>query len=185
MDKNLFPHLDWDTTTGWGYLPPTQEIENVVTYIRDEIKPKRMLEIGYYAGHSTSYFAHYLPDTEIVSCCPNHPKYRETYRGVEKAYPNVKVVPVKSPEIYEFYPDESFDFVFIDGAHTKRNVILDTAVALVLDTRYVLYDNANQSGVINGRTYFDHKLNFHKGWDYWSTHKGETKHNQIELYRKV
>lgn len=178
-----FRHLDFNTDTGWGYLPPTKEVFDVFDYVRAYCDPQFVLEIGYYAGHSTSYMGEIFENAQIISCCPNHPKYRETCLAVEKAHPNVKVIGVKSPEIYEYILDYPVDFVFIDGAHTPKNVHLDLSVAFSFDTvRYVLMDNSDQSGVKRGLYHYRDKMKKINTWTYEATNKGVTKTNEISLY---
>ena len=89
-----FRHLDFNTDTGWGYLLNKRSVR-VFDYVRAYCDPQFVLEIGYYAGHSTSYMGEIFENAQIISCCPNHPKYRETCLAVE-AHPNVKVIGVKS-----------------------------------------------------------------------------------------
>ena len=43
-----YPHLDFDTDTGWGYLPPTEPIMDCMQYIQQNCNPKNILEVGYY-----------------------------------------------------------------------------------------------------------------------------------------
>ena len=184
--EKLFPHLDFDTNTGWGYLPPSEPIMDMCSYIKDEVSPQNMLEIGYYAGHSTSYFAHYLPDCNIISCCPNHPLYRQTVLGVERKYPNVKVIGNKSPELWEHILDWTpFDFVFIDGNHASRAVELDTQLAFTVGAKYILFDNYDQDSVKHGVRYFRPLMKHIKTWDYYAENKFKTKLNSISLYKTL
>lgn len=186
LDKNYeadYPHLNFNTDTGWGYLPPTEPIMDCMRYVRDNCNPSMILEIGYYAGHSTSYLAHHNPASWVISCCPNHPSFRETVLQVEGTYPNVKVIGVKSPEIWEFTCDWPFDFAFIDGHHHRKFVGVDTQVCLSLGVDWILYDNTDQPSVREGINFFSKKLNHVKDWDYLGENKGRTKMNRISLYK--
>ena len=183
--QTYYPHLDFDTDMGWGYLPPSQSVMDCMRYIRKWCKPTCILEIGYYAGHSTSYLAHHNPDAWVISCCPNHPKYRQTVLAVEGRYPNVKVIGVKSPEIWEYVNEWNFDFAFIDGAHHRMNVALDTQVALSLGVDYILYDNTDQVQVRAGIDWHGEKLAKVADWKYEGTNKGRTKVNEMTLYRTL
>ena len=180
-----YPHLDFDTDTGWGYLPPTEPIMDCMQYIQQNCNPKNILEVGYYAGHSTSYLAHHNPDAWVISCCPNHPKYRETVLAVEGRYPNVKVIAVKSPEIWEYVNEWQFDFAFIDGVHHRKSVAIDTQIAMTLGVDWILYDNTDQPDVLKGINWQRNRLKRIADWEYEGTNKGNTKVNKITLYKTL
>ena len=147
VEEMRFEHLMWKED-GWGYLPANDEIFNALKYIRELVKPRSVLEIGFYAGHSTSYMAEYFhPDCKIISCCPDHPRGRAYGDVVMEKYPNVTVHLTPSPDILEKVRDTEFDLVFVDGNHARKNVIDDTTVALILGAKYVLYDNTELPAV--------------------------------------
>lgn len=180
---NRWSHLDFDNTTGWGYLPATEEVFEAMRWVRDKINPRRMLEIGYYAGHSTSYWAHHLPDTNIISCCPNHPKFRSTSNTISRIYPNVKVYPIKSPEIYDVIREwTDFDFCFIDGDHSADSVRQDIIVAVNKNIRYIMFDNCEKEQVHYGIKWFGDRLYCLAEWKYNCSHKGGTRINKLKLY---
>jgi len=181
---NRWSHLDFDNTTGWGYLPATEEVFEAMRWVRDKINPRRMLEIGYYAGHSTSYWAHHLPDTDIISCCPNHPKFRQTVNSVESKYRNVKVYPITSPAIHDVvYQWSGKDFCFIDGSHDVQPVRQDIMLAIDLRIPYIMMDNCEQSRVQMGIDFFGDRLKFLGEWDYTCTHKERTTINKLKAYQ--
>lgn len=177
-----YDHLDYDNTEGWGFLPKTPAVFQCMEYVRDHIKPKRMLEIGYYKGQSTSYWAEHLPDCEIISCCPNHNKFRATAKGVEKRYPNVTVYPISSPAIYDVvFEWGQFDFAFIDGDHSSSSVIFDLAVAKNLNIPWIMLDNTERVSVQKGIKRAG-GTRIKMSWDYECTHKGKTAMNSMSLY---
>jgi len=182
-NEDLFPHLDFNTDKGWGYLPPTDEVLDVFRYVKSECNPERILEIGYYAGHSTSYLAEIMPGTDIISCCPNHPMYRDTVLRVERKYRYVKVIGVKSPEIFEYICDWTFDFAFVDGSHHKKPVMMDVALCLTMGVKWILFDNADQQEVQEGIAPYMHRLEQVKEWQYTGVNKGKTRVNSITLFR--
>lgn len=139
-------HLSFNED-GWGYLPPSRTIRNILEEVLDIANPYKLLEIGFYMGHSTSYFAELDPMCEIISCCPDHPRAREFGPIVEEKYKNVKVIRVPSPTIIEEIPKRNFDLVFIDGNHNERHVIQDSLVAMKYNPEYILYDNYEQYSV--------------------------------------
>ena len=180
---NRWSHLD-DYNHGWGYLPATEEVFEAVRWVREKINPRRMLEVGYYGGHSTSYWAHHLPDTKITSCCPNHPMFRRTSPIVEEKYPNVKVYPILSPEIYDVICDwDGYDFCFVDGNHETSNVIQDVMGAINLGIPYIMLDNCEQKRVQRGVDFFGDELTFLAEWKYTADHKNKVTTNKLKAYK--
>jgi predicted O-methyltransferase YrrM len=169
---------------GWGYLPPTQDVFDIILDVKTIVDPKRMLEIGFYAGHSTTYFAELIPDCEIISCFPdNHPVGEKYSRIMMTLYDNVTVYQQKSPEIYYKVKDKKFDLVFVDGNHDSHSVMTDTFVALEL-SGYVLYDNCERESVQKGLKEFidEGVLELVSRYEYTAGFKGKKEKNSMELY---
>ena len=142
----------------WGWIPPTQEVYDAFHYVKEKVNPKKMLEIGFYKGHSTSYWAQTLPDARIVSCGPPHPNFVKFAPKVFSKYDNIiDIIPAKSPLVWEemqllkdsrrYRQDKKqkhifFDFVFVDGLHTRHSVVLDATLACdILGAKWVMFDN--------------------------------------------
>ena len=142
----------------WGWIPPTQEVYDAFHYVKEKVNPKSMLEIGFYKGHSTSYWAQTLPDARIVSCGPPHPNFVKFAPKVFSKYDNIiDIIPAKSPLVWEemqllkdsrrYRQDKKqkhifFDFVFVDGLHTRHSVVLDATLACdILGAKWVMFDN--------------------------------------------
>lgn len=176
-------HLMW-AEDGWGYLPPSEEVFSIIQRVKSIVQPKTMLEIGFYAGHSTTYFAEFMPKCDIVSCSPPHPRGLKYGPIVEQKYSNVRYIPTPSPDIYEEVNDYTFDLVFVDGNHTKENCMIDTNVAIKLGVEYILYDNCEQRQVRHAIEEFNHTLEYVKGWTYESNFKNKINTNMMGLYKK-
>ena len=178
-------HLMWDQD-GWGYLPNTPEVFNILEETIRITEVKNLLEIGFYAGHSTSYWAELMPDSTILSCCPDHPRGREYGPVVMEKYPNVEVRLVPSPEIYESIKDRSFDLAFIDGSHVTENVINDTVMCDRLDVPYRIYDNVEWEGIreliYNLESIGD--IEVIREFSYSCNFKGKVSRNQMTLVKK-
>jgi predicted O-methyltransferase YrrM len=191
--KDLFPHLDFDTNIGWGYLPPSDEVFNCINWIRDNIKPRKMLEIGYYYGHSTSYWGEILRNCEIVSCGPDHHKFIESRRKVQMKYEGrIDCIGVKSPDILTYLgqPDkdmEFFPFVFIDGSHHAEAVFSDVHVALRLKAQWILFDNASNREVRQAIRWWEScgVIEKYKEWEYLGLCREKTRINDLTLYKVV
>lgn len=179
-------HLMWDEN-GWGYLPPSDEVFAMIDDVKTIINPKSMLEIGFYAGHSTTYFAEKMPDCKIASCCPYHPRGVEYGPIMEKLYPNVSVYLTPSPTILYLLGGTRFDFIFIDGNHGTEDVQVDTEVSIKFKTPYMLYDNTELSSVQEGLTKFveDGRIELLNEWNYTATFKDVTKVHGVQLYKNM
>lgn len=178
-------HLIWDEN-GWGYLPATDEIFTALQETIDIAQPTSLLEIGFYAGHSTTYWAELLDDVDIVSCYPdNHPRGDHFGPIVESLYPNVKVICKASPEIVTEFPKRKFDLVYIDGNHAYTNAYNDTLAAIVVDADYILYDNTELAEVracVNKFVSCNY-YKIEKEFEYLSTFKGSRQINKMTLVR--
>lgn len=180
-------HLMWDQS-GWGYLPNTPEVFEILTETIKITEVKRLLEIGFYAGHSTSYWAELMPkESEIVSCCPDHPRGREYGPIVMEKYPNVKVHLTPSPEIYEKIKGQSFELAFIDGSHVTESVIKDTVMCDRLEIPYRIYDNVEWEGIreIIFRLESMGEIEVIREFSYKSNFKGKVSRNQMTLVKKL
>lgn len=185
--KDKFPHLDWDTDTGWGWLPPNDEVFDAFRYVAKHIQPQVIFEIGYYRGHSTSYLAHLMEDATIISCCPDHPKFAESHRKVRKEYDSrVTVLGIKSPEIVEhMFP--AIDFAFIDGNHGVGEVFTDISVCTRFSVPWIMCDNTDLGSVQKGIEYYTRHGILEKvsSWKYTGINKDKRKVNEMTLYKNI
>lgn len=171
-------HLMW-SEDGWGYLPPTEEVFNILREVIEVSNPKSLLEIGFYAGHSTTYWAELLdPSVEIFSCFPdNHPVGEKYSSIVSDKYPNVEVRQKKSPDILVNLEHRNYDLVFIDGNHTFDNCYADTMMALLAGAKWILYDNSElfQVGDVIERFIYAKFLREYDQYPYWSKWKSNSR----------
>jgi predicted O-methyltransferase YrrM len=179
-------HLMWDEN-GWGYLPATDEIFTILQETIDIVDPRSLLEIGFYAGHSTTYWAEMLEkDIQIVSCYPdNHPRGDEFGPVIESLYSNVKVICKASPEIVTEFSKRKFDLVYIDGNHAYSNAYNDTLAAFVVDADYIMYDNTELNEVRQCVNKFVSTgyYTIAKEFEYLSTFKGVSQTNRMTLVK--
>ena len=179
-------HLMWDER-GWGYLPPTDEIFTALKETINISQPTSLLEIGFYAGHSTTYWAELLDDNvDIISCYPdNHPRGEEFGPVIESLYPNVKVMCKASPYIITEFRKRKFDLVYIDGNHSYGSAYYDTLAAIAVNADYILYDNTEVKEVRACVNDFYHTKYYDivREFEYLSTFKGKEQINQMTLVR--
>ena len=176
-------HLMW-SEDGWGYLPPTDEVFRIIEDTINYTDTKNLFEIGFYAGHSTTYWAELMDDdATIVSCCPEHPRGIEYSKIIMDKYPNVTVHLTESPQVYDLVCDQKFDLAFIDGNHVKEKVMIDAFMCNQLEIPFYLFDNVEcvcirelitqlqERGQIEVMSEFTYKSNF----------KGKVSTNQMTL----
>lgn len=166
---------------GWGYLHPEREIISMMEWIRDKYNPKTLLEIGFYAGHSTSMWAQILNETKITSCAPPHPRAKEFSKIVMEHNPNVKVILIPSPEVHKSINGLDFDIAFIDGNHTEPAVYNDIHMCRSMGIHVLLFDNYELESVREG---IKNRLGTspNKVWEYPTDFKGKVQTNKIALF---
>lgn len=174
-------HLMWEED-GWGYLPPTEEVFNIMRDALEISGAKSLFEIGFYAGHSTTYWAELMPEgSEIISCCPAHPRGIKYSQILKDKYPNVNVHLKPSPLVYMEVGHKEFDLGFIDGSHDTERTLTDFLLCSRMNIPYVLFDNAEWSGIREMINYLE--ANGHilllKDYNYLSKFKG--KHDSLKM----
>jgi len=125
---------------GWGFLDPANVSVSVCWEdIANIISPDNILEIGFFAGHSSTTMLNIWPKSNVISFDPGS--------FARRAHKNVKD---KFPDRFKFYPVginkhhgdlPNIDLMFIDGSHAKRDVEIDIAHINILKPKYVLFDN--------------------------------------------
>jgi hypothetical protein len=179
-------HLMW-AEDGWGYLPPSAEVFDNLSKAIEVSNAKSILEIGFYAGHSTTYLANLAPDATIFSCCPDHPRGREYGTIVSDLFPNVTVNCVPSPEVFLLTMAKKFDLCFLDGNHSYISALTDFMLCRELRIPYVLFDNTELHTV---RTLIQHlratdRLELIDEFTYEANFKGKEATNQMTLVKII
>ena len=153
-------HLIWPTD-GWGYMPPSLSIMEAFQTVQRDFKPKRVLEIGFLWGHSTTYQLETYTDADLVCIGPIEenlgyevpdPKLRyEQIEKMNKVYGSRfhhikgKTQYVQNDMLENF--TDWFDFALIDGYHKPWAVEFDSTMCQDLGIKACLIDNWDQKPV--------------------------------------
>lgn len=177
-------HLEYDSSkSGWGHLHPTEEVLSMFEMINEICAPKRVLEIGFFVGHSTTYMLELFPQATVTTygMCK---QFSEQKDKMEAKYPNrVKVNYEESWKLFgKHHGIDTFDFAFVDGSHNEYMAANDILHCLMLGAKWILVDNCEQEQVLDDIAKFDKCLDLHMLFNYTATHKGKTTLNQCRLY---
>mgnify|MGYP002972561131 FL=1 len=122
----------------------------VIAKILDEIKPKKILEIGTAVGYSAICFSEYLQENGKIDTIE-----RDTER-VKEARENIKKAEVEDKiNIYEgdaveILPtlNDEYDVVFIDAAKGKYPFFLNQALRMIRQGGVIIADNVLYKGYV-------------------------------------
>lgn len=177
-------HLDYDTSkSGWGHLPATEEVFNMFREVNEICRPKRVLEIGFFVGHSTTYMLELFPRSRVLTygMCK---QFSEQKDKIESKYPGR--VNVRYQESWSLFGEHAgvhrFDFVFVDGSHKEYMAANDILHSIMLGAQWILVDNCEQEQVLADIDRFTPAVDLYKVFPYTSTHKGKTTINECRLY---
>lgn len=125
-----------------GHLVPSEKTQEIFREVYDQIGPKKVLEIGFNAGHSAFMMLEMYPEVMICSVDIAMHKY---------TVPNAEKLKEKYPERFAFMKADSkrlipstlknFDTIFIDGDHSVRGISSDLKLARDAKIPYILVDD--------------------------------------------
>ena len=175
-------HLIWPQD-GWGYMPPTDEVFDMFRYCRDNCNPKNVLEIGFYAGHSTTYMFEIFDDPKIESYGLSKQHIRQAAK-IKDIYKNFEYhIPCHSSGVYaEGMRKDKYDFALIDGGHDYHIAASDILQCIMLGVPYLLIDNTDQYPVQVAIDLFQKTLDLKQVFVYNATHKNIHRLNEARLY---
>jgi len=177
---------------GWGYMPATEEMFNVFRSCQERYHPKRVLEIGFHLGHSTTYQLEIYNDAELVSVSPYNDdilssdkidpadRHRMAIKLAELYPTRWRWIPGKSHIVKDELKPFKFDFALVDGSHKYDPALCDMNICLDLGIKRFLIDNFDHPAVRRA-TKDTGKLSTVEIFNYDHTFKGKTKTNQIAL----
>jgi predicted O-methyltransferase YrrM len=118
----------------------TNGLLSLIDYINQQKSTKElsMIEIGSYAGESTTMFANHFKkvvsvdpflndyDANDIACqYMDLTKVYDTFKSAISSYSNITHIRKISDDAINDLKDNSFDFVYIDGLHTYEQVKKD------------------------------------------------------------
>jgi hypothetical protein len=177
-------HLTWPTE-GWGYMPNTDEARAGFEYIKNWIKPDRILEIGFHVGHSTSYMLELMPNVKVDTIGVSGDdelfvmKKKARHAMIRKYGDRFQCKLRNSAWVRQLFKEE-YDVAFIDGNHSKDMAAMDIHNCIKMKIPILLIDNCEKIPVQQAIEEFD--LDLIETFVYTSQWNGRLDHIEQRLY---
>lgn len=179
-------HLKPVTTSQWGYMEPTAEMvgiwENIGSIFRgNEVDINLITEIGFHAGHSTTYLLEQFPNAHVETYGVSTPStaaadtMKQIYGG--RFQFRRKDSRQVGPDAYT-----NVDLHVVDSNHAFVNTANDILLGLAWGCKYMLIDNYDLRNVAYIADRVLGKDKIVKSYPYEATWNGETKTNVLNLY---
>ena len=166
---------------GWGFIPPTQEVFDILLDVKKISKAEKIMEIGFNAGHSSIYLLEIFPNAElhVIGPSPKHGNHN-VIRG--KYGDRFKYYQMTTEALKERWKDK-FDLGFIDGHHSTELASIDLDYCINdLKCDYILMDNTELKRVQKAIHAFNNDLQPIKKYSYVNTWKGKTSILEMDFY---
>ncbi len=122
----------------------------VIAKILDEIKPKKILEIGKAVGYSAICFSEYLQENgKIDTIERDTERVKEARKNIKKAEVEEKIN-IYEGDAVEILPtlNDEYDVVFIDAAKGKYPFFLNQALRMIKPGGVIFADNILYKGYV-------------------------------------
>lgn len=129
-----------------------------VSKLLNEVKPKRILEIGTAIGFSAICFSKYLDDNGRIDTIEIESiRVEQALKNIEKVgvQDKIRVLEGDALEILPYLTEE-YDFIFIDAAKGKYLEFFEHALRLGKKGGYIIADNVLYKGMVQS-DYNKHK----------------------------
>lgn len=175
-------HLHWPTD-GWGYMPATEQVFDIFRWIEDGIQPRRLLEFGFHAGHSTSYQLESFPNSMITSFGVSREAFEGAHR-MNKHYGNRFnfVYKATTDVLPDLFVPGMFDLALIDSNHKYSVVANEIDLVVKWKVPYLLFDNCEWDDVARAITDRLPQGKLIEEWTYDSSWKGTDSKLIMRLY---
>lgn len=149
MVKNLLNiddhYLHWPKDSWGGTDLNNPDMVNPWLEIQEIVNPKRVIEIGMFAGHASLLMMNVFKNLEsLVSYDPSDVS-ESNYRQIRKYYPQHKYY--KQPIWDKEDRHKDIDLIFVDGAHDGEAPYRDFKSCMQIRPRYILADNIEKPDV--------------------------------------
>jgi len=129
-----------------GHMLLTDITVEAFTSIFDTIAPKKILEIGFNAGHSAFCFLEVLPETVVHSLDLGRHNYtRPCAQKLKSIFGERFKFGIK--DSHHLTPDniigENYDMVYIDGDHSIEGIMNDYDLCNKAEIEWILIDDVN------------------------------------------
>jgi protein-L-isoaspartate O-methyltransferase len=177
-------HLHWPTD-GWGYMLPNKDALAAFQYVKENIAPKKILEIGFHAGHSTTYMLEMMNQATVHTIGLGGDLYSMKHLArhqMQKVYQDRFKCEIRSSDhVKELFAADQYDFAFIDGNHSEVAATRDIGNCIKMKIPYLLIDNCEQHQVLTSINKYL-QLDFVEGFLYNSIWKKVSKTLEMRLY---
>ncbi len=136
---------NWSCWSGGRHIFGSKGMDcwQVVDFVGAVAKPKRILEIGFNAGHSASMW---LSRTDATVLSIDY-LYRDCVRigseFLKAKFPDrFSFMQCNSLDLYEKIKGQEFDMVVVDGGHATEVCLSDCNLALKLGAKWLVVDDA-------------------------------------------
>jgi hypothetical protein len=150
LQEELFDKWYVKSMQYWPIRIPKLSRERLIGYF-GEFGFTKGAEIGVDRGRFSSYMLETIPDLHLICVDPwrrrqrGKSRFNSTMERLEPYLDRVTIIKKTGMDAYYDVPDESLDFVYIDGDHTFDMVMLD----LILWGKKVKF-----GGIISGHDYY-------------------------------
>jgi len=138
-------YLQWPKDS-WGHTDLNNpDMVNPWLEIQEIVNPKKVIEIGMFAGHASLLMMNVFKNLESLVSYDPCDISEINYKQIKKYYPQHMFY--KEPIWDKEYRHTDIDLIFIDGDHGGKNPLYDVESALKIKPRYILMDNLEVSNV--------------------------------------
>ena len=122
----------------------------IITKILEDIKPKRILEIGTAVGYSAMCFSKFLAENGVIDTIErDETRAKEAKENIEKVEVQDKINILEGDAV-EILPtlNNKYDIVFIDAAKGKYPFFLKESIRMIKSNGIILADNILYKGYV-------------------------------------
>tara|TARA_Y100000389_G_scaffold92314_1_gene88974 strand:+ start:1678 stop:2283 length:606 start_codon:yes stop_codon:yes gene_type:complete len=138
-------YLRWPKDSWGGTDLNNPDMVNPWLEIQDIVNPKKVIEIGMFAGHSSLLMMNVFKNLETLESYDPSEVSKDNYRQIEKYYPQHTFY--QEPIWNNEHRHTDIDLIFVDGDHTAPAPERDLGSCMKIKPRYILADNIEHIGV--------------------------------------